>query len=168
MSSTVEDPIVANLFRRPPKSAHTAWAAVADGQTARFFERRGGRWNELDTLSYAVTDPPSRDIGSDRPGRTHESSGTARHAIQPHVDLHEQAKRSFAERVATDLEEAASAGQFDVLFIVAPPRFLGYLRTALGPVARARIAGSIPKDLADAPLDKILEQLHRHAGTHSV
>lgn len=168
MSSTISDPIVAKLFRRPPRPIHTAWAALADGRTARFFERRGGRWDELDTLSYDVTDPPSREIGSDRPHRAHRGGGTGRHAIQPHVDPHEEAKRSFAARVAADLEEAASAGQFDVLFIVAPPRFLGHLRLALGPVARARIAGSLAKDLADAPLDKILEQLHRHAGTHSV
>lgn len=168
MHASVPDPIVSKLFRGPPKPVRTAWAAVADGRNARFFERRGGMWSELVQLGFEVEYPSSDEWSRDRPGRVHESAGPARHAIEPHHDPREEAKKSVAGRVAAELEDAASADRFDIVFLVAPPRFLGYLRAALGPATRRKVAGALSKDLVDAPLDEILEQLNKHAGGPSV
>lgn len=162
MTSTVPDPVVAELFRRPHRSGETAWAVVADGGRARIFERTVQHWHEVAPQSREIADPPSRDWGSDRPGRTHDSHGEHRHGIEPHGDPHEDAKKAFAAELAESLESAAATGRFQALYLVAPARFLGYLRAALGPAAQARVAGSITSDLAHAPADQIAEALSRH------
>jgi protein required for attachment to host cells len=168
MTSPVRDPIVTKLFRRAPQGVRTTWAVVADGGRARVFERRAGLWSEIEALAFEADDPPSRDWGRDRPGRTHESADQARHAIEPRSDPHEEAKKATAARIAAGLDAAASAGRFDLVFLVAPPRILGTLRSALGPAARRKVSGSLAKDLVHATVEEIVEQLHRHAAADSV
>ena len=123
------------------------WALVADGGRARLFERRlpAGPWHERIADAIEAANPPSRELGTDRPGRVQESATTARHAVEPRTDPHRAAKAAFAGRLAARLEATASA--FERLLLVAPPAFLGELRTALGPAAGRKLAGSRDRDL---------------------
>ena len=142
-----------------PMKAGIEWALVADAQRCRILERRIplGRWQERTEEAVEVANPPSRELGTERPGRTHESSGTARHAIEPKTDPHRQAKQDFARLLADRLE--ARAAKFDRLLLVAPPAFLGDLREALGEAARRRLAGTLDKDLTRHKLAGLAVQL---------
>ncbi|WP_372618156.1 host attachment protein [Falsiroseomonas sp.] len=137
------------------------WALVADAQHARVLEREvpGRSWREHTEMAVEINNRPSRERGSDRPGRTHESASTARHAIEPRTDPHRAAKHDFARHLADVLEEAATAGRYAQLLLVAPPAFLGDLRAELGDVARARLRGTLDKDLAKHPLGEVVELL---------
>jgi len=139
--------------------AELEWALVADGQHARFLEREVpfGAWRERAGEALEIANPRSREQGTERPGRVHESSGTARHAIEPRTDPHREAKRLFARRLAERLE--ASAGQYQRLTLVAPPHFLGDLREELGEAARRKLRGTLDKDLTHAPLAELSGQL---------
>jgi protein required for attachment to host cells len=146
------------------KSEHD-WALIADGQRARILQRRtpAGAWAELESEAIAWRDPPSREWGSERPGRAHESMGSTRHAIEPRTDPHEAAKRAFAERLIGRLAVAAGEGRFGRLALVAPPAFLGHMRAALPPALAPLVMGSLDKDLTHQPLGEIaahLEALH--------
>jgi protein required for attachment to host cells len=141
------------------------WIVIADGEKARIVANQGiGKGlvpvsgHEMSTTLHAA-----RDVYSDRPGRTRESVGASRHALQPRVDWHRFEKRQFAKRVAGMLDAEADKGAFDRLILVAPPRTLGDLRGALAAPTRAKVTGEIDKDLthlADhalpAHLDKVV------------
>jgi protein required for attachment to host cells len=68
-------------------------------------------------------DPPSRDQGSDAPGRAYSSVGEIRSAVGE-TDWHELKK----ERFAASINKVALSGEFNQLVIVAPPKILGDLR----------------------------------------
>jgi protein required for attachment to host cells len=131
------------------------WALVADAQHARILEREApaGAWRERLEDRIEITDPRSHEQGSDRPGRSHESASSARHAIEPRTDPHREAKRAFAIRLARHLE--ASEASYARLLLVAPPAFLGDLREALGDAARRKLQGTLDKDLTALKLAEL-------------
>ncbi len=135
------------------------WALIADAQHARILEREAplGAWRERMEERVEIADPRSRELGSDRPGRSHESASSARHAIEPRTDPHREAKRAFAGRLAEHLE--ASEASYARLLLVAPPAFLGDLREALGDAARRKLLGTLDKDLAALPLADLAPRL---------
>lgn len=138
------------------------WVMVADAAQARVFVREGE--HDFLPVDGAVLDNPaahvpSRDLVSDKPGRSIESVGGMHHAEEPRSDPHRAAKTEFAHKVAGYLEQKAEAGSFDRLVMVAPPRMLGDLRGALGRHATARLAGTVAKDLTKIPTLKLKEQL---------
>jgi protein required for attachment to host cells len=137
------------------------WALVADAQRARILERpsAGGPWTERAEEELRLDNPPSREQGSDRPGRVRESVGAARHAVEPRQDPHQAAKQAFARRLAARLETAATEGRYARLMLVAPPAFLGWLREALGDGTRPLVQGSLDKDLVHAHLAEIAARL---------
>jgi protein required for attachment to host cells len=123
------------------------WALVADAQHCRVLERQVpfGAWRELPGEAEETHNRPSHERGTERPGRSHESAGSARHAIEPKTDPHREAKHGYARHLANRLE--AAAPRYARLVLVAPPAFLGDLRDVLGEEARKRLAGSLDKDL---------------------
>ncbi len=129
--------------------AKVTWILVADGARARVLMNRGvgkGLQPAIDgELRHEL--PPTRELGTDRPGRTQQHGTAGRHAIQPHVDWHRFEKEKFSREMAALLDAAAGRGAFDRLVLVAPPRTLGDLRAALGAKARTRIHAEIDKDL---------------------
>jgi protein required for attachment to host cells len=137
----------------------TEWALVADAGHARVFARRlpAGPWQELADQALEIPTPPSRALGTERPGRVRESASTTRHAIEPRSDPHRAARRDFARLLAGRLED--DAARFARLLLVAPPGFLGDLRVALGTAARAKLAGSVDRDLIPLPTAEIVRHL---------
>lgn len=138
-----------------PVTTKTTWILVADGAKARILERTapGGPLASATGQCLAETEArlPTREIGTERPGRVHESADVMRHAMAPRVDWRRFAKAHFAKTVAGALEKAALDGKYQALILIAPPQALGDLREALGPHARALVAGEISKDLTNLP-----------------
>jgi protein required for attachment to host cells len=126
--------------------------AIADGEHARFVQPDFN--NVLRTL-YAFDSTSahlrSRDIGSDRPGRAFESATSAHHAVGERHDLHRMEKEKFTRLVAEQLNAAGAADEFDELLLVAPPRALHELREALDAATRAKLIGTLEKDLVKTP-----------------
>ncbi len=126
------------------------WIVIADGSRARVLLNEGpGKGLEpvLDH-DFAASHPRTSEIGTERPGRVHESSGVGtRHALEPGVDWHTEEKRKFEKEVAKVLNEAAQNGRFDRLVLVSPAKSLGQFRKSLSKLAQARIVGELAKDL---------------------
>ena len=139
------------------------WIVVADAGRARVF--RPGRPDEgFVPVEGGSFDNPNvhdatRDLGTDRPGRSVESVGAARHAQEPRVDLHRQAKSNFAKLIAEYVDRGAQDKKFDDLVLVAPPQMLGDLRAALGKQSADRIVSTIDKDLTKLPLPEMAESI---------
>ncbi|NKB58477.1 MAG: hypothetical protein GKS00_19285 [Alphaproteobacteria bacterium] len=130
---------------RKPK----VWVVVADGARGRFFQLSEG--HELvsvyahELVGEALA---SRDLASDRPGRTFERGGDGRHAMEPHSDPKRYAKTVLAREIGRLLEAERKKRSFDHLVVVAPPQFLGDLRGAMSKPLQELIATEINKDLS--------------------
>ncbi|WP_029074123.1 host attachment protein [Kaistia adipata] len=136
---------------------HNALILVGDGQKALFLRNRG----TPQTLDLAVEDildgganPPTREQGTDRPGRTVQSVGFARSAVEQ-TDWHMLEEQKFATTIAEALYRAALEDSFRELVIVAPPKILGILRQNLHKLVADRVAGELPKTLTGSPVDQI-------------
>ncbi|MEO5335989.1 MAG: host attachment protein [Magnetospirillum sp. WYHS-4] len=129
------------------KSTRT-WFLIADGSRARVVVNEGPGKGVRPAMDheFATSSAPSREWGADRPGRAGGPGGTG-HAKEPRIDLHDFAKERFAAEMAAMLDEAAGRRAYDRLILVAPPKVLGNLRSALKNGARERIAGELSKDL---------------------
>lgn len=131
----------------------TTWILIADGARARIFANRGpGSGIEPVPGGEIEGDHrPSRDILRHKPGRTFESAGVTRHAIDPHHDPHRELKREFSETLAAMLDQHLAEKSYDRLILVAPPVTLGDLRAALSERVRALVSAELGKDLTKTP-----------------
>ena len=144
------------------KIAHGTLVLAADGQKALLFRNEGDRkFAVLQTLAREeIANPPTSELGSDRPGRSFASIGRRRSGYDE-TDRHRQAEDRFAKRSAELLEQAAREGEAD-LVIVAPPQFLGSLRAHLPPLVRRRLRAEIAKDLVHHETDDVAAAVARH------
>ncbi len=136
------------------------WVFLCDGAKALVLENAGDAAHlDLKTIDVAVQPvPPTRALGTDRPGRVHESAGASRSAVAD-TDLHEAAEAAFLKEAADNLEKAAHSHGATHIIVVAPPRALGVLRSHMTPGLKARIQGELAKDLMHLPVGEIEKHL---------
>lgn len=135
------------------------WVLIADGARARILENDGpGRGlKEVPGAAFSAEHAATHDIVRDRSGRTHESVGPGRSAIEAHSDPHRELKRKFADLLAGEL--ASALGRYDRLVLVAAPVTLGDLRAALTDQVRAKITGELASDLTKTPDHEVAAHL---------
>jgi protein required for attachment to host cells len=142
--------------RIPPK----AMVLVCDGAKALLFENAGDE-QALDLKPIKLRHephPPTRDLGTERPGRTHESVGDGRSA-QAGTDWHDRAEMQFAVAVAAELDEVVAARGTRHLVIAAPPRTLGVIRQHLSDRLRNILDAELDKDWTGLPVSEIEHHL---------
>ena len=102
------------------------WVLVADGEKALFLVNEGDA--EYPVLRVRREESqenlPTREQGTDRPGRTFESTGTSRSAYEE-TDWQQLAEDRFADHLAEMLYKRAHRGEFQRIVIVAAPKVLG-------------------------------------------
>jgi protein required for attachment to host cells len=126
--------------------------AIADGEHARFVQPDADNvLRTIGSLDSSSAHLRSRDIGSDRPGRSFESGTTARHGVGQRHDLHAMEMEKFVRAVGDQLNVASGRDEFDELLIVAPPRALHELREALDAATQTKLVGALEKDLVKTP-----------------
>lgn len=109
--------------------------------------------------SFGEPHPGTAALGTDRPGRVHESASAARSAVET-TDLHAEAEAAFITRVAKRLDALVVAGEAPArILLVAPPKALGVLREALTPRVKSLVDGEIAKDLVKLPVDEIASHI---------
>jgi len=124
------------------------WILVGDAARARIFaiEKEHGPWQLVEELDHPAGRARTSELVSDRAGRTRPGEQGARAPGMEHMDAAERESLRFAERLGAVLQQGHDDRSFDRLVVVAPPRFLGSLRSVLrDPVAR-QIAASLDKD----------------------
>lgn len=134
---------------------------VADQAEAIFYDAATltGMPKEVGRISDPMARLHDRDLASDRPGRSYESVGGARHSVQrAETPRHTEAVR-FARRIARRLDDARRKDEFDRLVVVAGPPFLGLVREQLSGPTRARVAREIHKDLVHSTPEVLARKL---------
>jgi len=128
---------------------------VADGAHALVFRNDGDAQapNLKLVKSYGQGNPPTRELGTDKPGRSNDSHG--RRSAMETTDWHQVAEDRFVERVASDMEHDLAAGQFDKFILAAPPIALGAFRKLTGDKLTKATILEIDKDLTKHPVLEI-------------
>ena len=136
------------------------WVVVCDGSKALFLENAGdSKFPNLKTrevLEQKV--PPTSEIGSDAPGRSHSSVGHGRSSIEQ-TDFHTQQEVEFLRQIAAKLDTALQSGQTKSVILVAPPRAIGVLRQAYTHALKPGVRAEIQKDYVKLPVYEIEKHL---------
>ena len=133
------------------------WILIADGARAHIIanEGPGKGLKTIPGQDYTGTNLPTRELGTDKPGRTFDRAGVGRHSKEPRVDWHRFEKHKFAKSMAKVLDKAAGQGVFDRLILVAPPEILGELRSSLGKLASDRVVAELARDLTNLSIHEL-------------
>ncbi len=131
---------------------HNLCFVIADGGHARFIRPAADNaphtFEEIDSDSVHER---AHDLVSDRSGRAFESGSSTRHAYTARVDPHEQEKTRFAHAVGSRIKELSEADTFQELVLVAPSPVLSELVDMLDQPMKAKLVGSLAKDLVKVP-----------------
>ena len=125
------------------------WILIANGTQARIICNTGlgHGLQDVAEMTYEDTIAKTERNNSNTPGRTFDSHGSGRHALEPHVDQQNLEKINFANFLAKNLKERYIQENFDRLIIAASPAMLGNIRKALPKALESIIYAEIPKDL---------------------
>lgn len=136
------------------------WVIVANSSMARFFKvEKNTTLVEMEALVHPESRLHTQELVDGRPGRTYDSSGGARHSIDPPFSHHQLEFAAFAKELGHHLETARESGKYDRLFIAASPIFLGLLRQAMSNPTLQLIAGEVGKDMTHMKPDEIAQHL---------
>jgi protein required for attachment to host cells len=138
------------------KLKHGIWVLVADGEKALFLRNEGDQqYPNLEVVrEVREENPPTREQGTDRPGRYNDGPSVHRSAVED-TDWHKIAKERFADEISNRLYRMAHRGDFEEIVLVAPPPVLGEMRKKLHKEVEARIAAEVPKTLTTHPVPDI-------------
>ncbi|MCZ7659948.1 MAG: host attachment protein [Xanthobacteraceae bacterium] len=136
------------------------WVVVCDGAKALVLENVGDRmFPNLKTREvYEHDKSPTREQGTDQPGRAFASVGEKRSAVEQ-TDWHAEAERAFLTDLAGRLDAAVTAGETKSLVMVAPPRALGTLRQVYSAGLRKALRAEVDKDYVKMPVHEIEKHL---------
>ena len=132
------------------------WIVVADSSRARIFTAETGRspMVEAQTMAHPAARLHEGDMVSDRAGREWDGSATS-HEMNGDMGAKQEEEVRFANEVCHVLESGRTDGQFDKLYIIAAPRFLGTLRKQLSNSLQKLVSAEIPKNLAEHDISDI-------------
>lgn len=137
------------------------WIVIADAARARILlhEGAGHGLQQIPDYDFRGIKNTAQDIQADRPGRSFDSAGEGRHAMEPHSDSVREEKKRFVAKIADLLDEQLGKKAYDRLIIVAAPEALGDLRAAFSAAVTQAVYAELPKDLTKVPNDKLESHL---------
>lgn len=139
---------------------HDVWVLICDGRKALLAENAGdaSSANLKIRQTFGHDDPPTREQGTDKPGRRFAGTGERRSATEP-TDFHTLGEQEFLKALAHHLERGVAQGRIRALIIAAPPAALGVLRKALSPATLRILQHEIEKDYVNMPVCEVERQL---------
>lgn len=124
------------------------WILAANSGNATLFSADSPTAPLIELMSF--DNPEARvkqmELTSDRPGRSFDSHGEGRHAMEVAVDPKEQEQIRFAKLIADRLEKGRVDNDFERLVVVAAPAFLGQLRANFGAPLSSLVSLEMDKD----------------------
>lgn len=135
---------------------HDGYVFVGDGRKALLLRNEGdAQYPNLKTEHVFEQDnPPTREQGTDKPGRSYASVGGRRSAMEQ-ADWHEIEEQRFAKEVAERLETLVRERSIEALVIAAPPKILAELRKQMHQEVGKRVIAEVDKDFTNQPVHEI-------------
>ncbi len=141
------------------------WVLVAESSRARLFEtdRAHGPLRELEDFVHPAARQHERELNTDLPGRTFDSAGQGRHAMEEPTRPKVSEAEEFARQLAARLEDARTEHCYARLGLIAAPAFLGLLRQHLSAETQKLVSFTLDKNLAHMETDQIGAHIPAHA-----
>ena len=142
---------------------NTIWILVANQAEAQFYSANRLPGKLILVGSLVDTDGAVRagNLTSDAPGRVHDRTGAARHAMEPDTGVKDEGRRRFVKKMIGRLKAAHFRGDFDQLVLLAAPAVLGVIRKTLTKELERTVVKVISKDVIGQGVDKIQVQVDR-------
>jgi protein required for attachment to host cells len=139
------------------------WVLVANGHKACILSIK--KKTEVSLIKEYETDAlPTRELVSDRPGRSFDRRGDGRHAMEPPTDAHRQTSVRFLVDVAAFLDQERLQNHYQQLIVIAAPAALGVLRKHFSKPVHDAIIREIPADLTQYRFDELPAYLEKLEG----
>lgn len=134
----------------------TIWVLVADEAIARILQWQPGErlLDPVEELTDPVAHAYERDLRRDAFGRRNSTVTASAGEDETHL-----AAERFAREVCDHLALAFQQGKFDVLRVVAAPKFLGLLRPAMDARVAAVVSDELNKELVHDRAADLVERL---------
>jgi protein required for attachment to host cells len=131
------------------------WVVVADAARARVFEVDGKTKAiaEVMDLSHPASLQHASEMASDAPGMSSVKGMPSKFGMEEIVSPKEEEAIRFAKQVAEALQ--AGLADYERLYLIAAPHFLGLLRKDLDKAVQAKVVKEIDKDLTKHTLEDI-------------
>lgn len=128
------------------------WILVADSTRCRIFAqgKEYGPIREFENLLRPENRQREQDIYTDRQGRTFDSQGRGRHAMERPRTARQQEAARFATAISARVSKARKANKIDGIVLIAEPQFLGRLRDGLEKSSQKLVELEIPANLTQA------------------
>lgn len=139
------------------------WVIVCDAGKYIVYENHGdtGRL-DLRIVSFDTHDtPPTRELGTDKPGRfpsPNAQRASAGRAAVSNTDWHNEEEKRFIEALAGRMDAWARAEPARSYVLVADPRSMGTMRKALREETLGRVGHSVTGDHVHHPVE-VIEKL---------
>lgn len=129
---------------------------VASSQDAKFFEKTGAQNSDYRLIREITAELDSE---HEKPGRTFSSTGSVRHAIEPHTDRRQVEKHHFAEKISENLLELEKSGQYEEFSLIASHAIMAELDKTLSNQLKQKITHKLAKDIVGFSNQDIKEYL---------
>ena len=125
------------------------WIVITDGARSRILLNTGpGKGiEEVDGTDIRSPHLKSREIESDKPGRSYESADGSRHAYQATTDPAEKNEADFLKKLSKFLDRSLAEEKYERIIIAADPKSLGRIRGFLTKAVKDQLVGDLAKDL---------------------
>lgn len=133
------------------------WVLVAESSRAKLYKANGrlAPITEIDAMVHPASRMHEGDLVSDGAGSDGGSVGQGRHMMDNKHTAHEHESLQFAKQLASRLDNARNNGDYDKLVLVAPPEFLGHLRSNLSKEVMSMVSRQIDKNLVQKPAETL-------------
>lgn len=134
---------------------NTIWIAIIDSHHAKIFEAPKNENLVLIKEMILETEP------NPKQGRSFDSFGEGRHAIEPHTEFKNVERQHFASQIDEFLEESLKQNKFDNLILVCPHKMAEFLNEKLSAKIKEKIVHKLHKNISEFNPTEIKEYLHK-------
>jgi protein required for attachment to host cells len=138
------------------------WILVCDSVHARLYETRTEepKWKLVETLRHEGSRAKAHDLVTDDAGSRSSRGASVHHnALAPASLPKEVEKQHFAHTIGKTLDQAMRSGRFFRWVLVAPPHFVGLLKSELTSELEKHLLHTVDKDFTHYGADELLDRL---------
>ena len=123
------------------------WILVANASSASLYMNNGPKQGlkKIRAYEHAASREKASDLVSDRPGHN-RSAGNGHGAYVPPSDPKQNEAQNFAMKLTRDLEQGRTSNEFQRLILVAPPQFMGLIKSNTGAALMNLVSDHFEKD----------------------
>lgn len=134
----------------------TSLLVVADSHNAKIFEKIGAKVFDLNLICEMEAE---LDSGHEKLGRSFNSTGSIRHAIEPHTDRRQVEKHDFAKRISDKLLEIEKEKHCDSLILIASHKVLEEIEETLNDQLKKKVTNKLAKNLIEFTHNELKEYI---------